>query len=232
MAGAPGAGLQRGQDPDRAPRPRGSTSWDSTSVDTERQAADQTEQRRPSSGSGNGSPTEIRALRGSNAAAVMPQLNPIIRGWAAYYRTVVSSQGVPRAGPTTCGSSPTSGRATATPTSRNAGSSGRYFGKFNKFRNDRWVFGDRATRGAYLPKFAWTDIVRHTLVKGGASPDDPALTDYWAQRRRKVKPPLDPYTVRLLVQAGRTVHPVRGQPADPPTSHPSPQRAGNGGICG
>ncbi len=74
---------------------------------------------------------------------------------------------------------------------------GRYFGKFSKFRNDRWVFGDRDT-GAYLPKPSWTDIVRHTLVKGGASPDDLALAGYWAQRRQKVKPPLDSYTVRLL----------------------------------
>ena len=40
--------------------------------------------------------------------------------------------------------------------------------------------------------------MRHTLVKGGASPDDPALAGYWAQRRQKVKPPLDSYTVRLL----------------------------------
>jgi RNA-directed DNA polymerase len=74
---------------------------------------------------------------------------------------------------------------------------GRYYGKFNKFRNDRWVFGDRHT-GAYLPKPSWTEIVRHTLVRGGASPDDPALAGYWAQRREKVKPPLDRYTIRLL----------------------------------
>ena len=40
--------------------------------------------------------------------------------------------------------------------------------------------------------------MRHTLVKGGASPDDPVLAGYWAQRRQKVKPPLDSYTVRLL----------------------------------
>src|SRR6266536_2348825 len=45
---------------------------------------------------------------------------------------------------------------------------------------------------------AWTPIVRHTLVKGGASPDDPTLADYWASRRQKVKPPLDPSVVRLL----------------------------------
>jgi RNA-directed DNA polymerase len=53
----------------------------------------------------------------------------------------------------------------------------RYFGMFNKSRRDRWVFGDRET-GAYLLKFAWTKIVRHTMVKGWASPDDPAVTDY------------------------------------------------------
>jgi RNA-directed DNA polymerase len=46
--------------------------------------------------------------------------------------------------------------------------------------------------------------VRHTLVKGAASPDDPDLAGYWAQRRRKVTPPLDDYTVRLLTrQDGR-----------------------------
>src|SRR5664280_1435366 len=36
--------------------------------------------------------TEMRALRGANAATVLFRLNPIIRGWAAYYRTVVSSE--------------------------------------------------------------------------------------------------------------------------------------------
>lgn len=64
--------------------------------------------------------------------------------------------------------------------------SARYFGKFNRFRNDRWVFGDRDS-GAYLVKFAWTDIVRHTMVKGGASPDDPSLADYWCRRRSKTE---------------------------------------------
>jgi RNA-directed DNA polymerase len=52
----------------------------------------------------------------------------------------------------------------------------RYFGKYNKFRNDHWVFGD-ATSGAHLRKLSWTGIVRHTMVKGTASPDDPALTE-------------------------------------------------------
>ena len=59
-------------------------------------------------------------------------------------------------------------------TSRSTGSIARYFGAFNPARHDKWVFGDRDS-GAYLHKFAWTKIVRHQMVKGTASPDDPAL---------------------------------------------------------
>jgi RNA-directed DNA polymerase len=36
--------------------------------------------------------TEMRTLRGGNAMAVIATLNPVIRGWAAYYRGVVSSR--------------------------------------------------------------------------------------------------------------------------------------------
>jgi RNA-directed DNA polymerase len=35
---------------------------------------------------------EVKALHGANAEAVITRLNPIIRGWAAYYRTVVSKE--------------------------------------------------------------------------------------------------------------------------------------------
>ncbi|GAA5125578.1 group II intron reverse transcriptase/maturase [Haloechinothrix salitolerans] len=142
--------------------------------------------------------TEMRALRGSNAAAVLATLTPITRGWAAYYRGVVSSKTF---------------KALDNylwvllykwATRRHANKPKkwiveRYFGKYNKFRNDHWVFGDAAS-GAYLPKLAWTDIVRHTLVKGEASPDDPTLAEYWATRRRRVPPPLDGYTLRLLAK--------------------------------
>ncbi|WP_327239199.1 hypothetical protein [Streptomyces sp. NBC_01318] len=58
---------------------------------------------------------------------------------------------------------------------------------FNKARRDRWVFGDRDS-GRYLAKFSWTKIVRHQMVKGASSVDDPVLADYWAERRRKHKP--------------------------------------------
>ena len=38
--------------------------------------------------------SEMRTLRGGNAMAVIARLNPVIRGWAAYYRGVVSCQAV------------------------------------------------------------------------------------------------------------------------------------------
>jgi RNA-directed DNA polymerase len=145
---------------------------------------------------------EFRALRGANVLAALAKIVPIVRGWVAYYQTGVSSRVLSALTAYlwkltykwACWSHPNKPRSWIVD---------RYYRKFNKFRNDRWVFGDRVT-GAYLPKPAWTAIVRHTLVKGGASPDDPALTGYWAQRRTKVKPPLDDYTTRLLTrQDGR-----------------------------
>lgn len=146
--------------------------------------------------------TEVRALRGANAAAVLQRLTPIIRGWAAYYRTVVAKHVF------------TTLDAYvwwllfkwAVRTHRNKPKhwvKARYFGAFNKARRDHWVFGDRHT-GAYLPKFAWTKIVRHQMVDGYASPDDPKLADYWATRRRRSTPPLNRDGQRLIArQRGR-----------------------------
>jgi RNA-directed DNA polymerase len=60
------------------------------------------------------------------------------------------------------------------------------------------VFGDRDS-GAYLLRFAWTKIVRHQMVRGTSSCDDPALTGYWADRRRRGIPrPMDIASLRLL----------------------------------
>jgi RNA-directed DNA polymerase len=65
------------------------------------------------------------------------------------------------------------------------------------------VFGDRDS-GAYLVRFVWTKIVRHPLVGGTASPDDPALAGYWDQRRRRKPLPLGKATLGLLrAQRGR-----------------------------
>lgn len=161
----------------------------------------------------------MRDLRGSNEKAVIVKLNPIIRGWAAYYRGVVAAEVFKDIDihmwkltyKWACYQHPKKSKHWI---------SGRYFGKYNKFRNDHWVFGDRDS-GTFLVKSSWTQIVRHTLVKGAASPDDPALTEYWVKRRRRVKPALDSYNLRLLDrQEGRC--PLCGEnvltPHQPPQS--------------
>jgi RNA-directed DNA polymerase len=169
---------------------------------------------------------EIRNQRGSNAMALIAKLNPIIRGWAAYYRGVVSSELFSALDSYVWWLTYRWARHSH-PNKSRKWISLRYFGRFNKFRNDRWVFGARDIlvndRGdiAYLAKFSWTSIVRHQLVKGGASPDDPDLIAYWAARRRKVPPPLDGYNLRLLTeQDGRC--PLCGEhllvPDQPPQS--------------
>ena len=65
------------------------------------------------------------------------------------------------------------------------------------------MFGSRET-GYYLRKFAWTKIVRHQLVAGTASPDDPCLVEYWARRRRRSNPSVARAILSLLqAQHGR-----------------------------
>ena len=146
---------------------------------------------------------EVRALRGANAAAVIRAIAPIVRGWSAYYRGVVSTETFRKLDRylwqllykwALYRHNHRSKRQVVA----------RYFGQFHPRRKDRWVFGDRET-GAYLPRFGWTKIVRHDLVKGRSSPDDPALAGYWAARRRKSpSPPVSMDRLRLLrKQQGR-----------------------------
>ena len=170
--------------------------------------------------------TELRSLRGTNAQAVIKRLNPIIRGWAAYYRTQVSSE-VFGALDTylwrlTC--------KWARFSHQNKPKSwviARYFGKFNRSRQDRWVFGDRKS-GAYMHKFSWTRILRHRIVKHGASPDDPALADYWAWRRRKMPLPINKTTQELTdAQDGRCQ--ICGGSCSPSKTGRRTRASGNGG---
>ncbi|MEU7045933.1 group II intron reverse transcriptase/maturase [Streptomyces varsoviensis] len=143
--------------------------------------------------------TEVKALNGANAEAVLRRLIPIVRGWAAYYRGVAST--------TTFASLDRymwhltwNWARRSHPKKSRYWVADRYFGRFHPSRRDRWVFGSRSN-GAFLPKFAWTGIVRHRLVKGGASPDDPTLTEYWSnRRRRKAPPPMDKTSLLLAVR--------------------------------
>ena len=104
----------------------------------------------------------------------------------------------------------------------------RYFGKRNRFRNDHWVFGAPGT-SAYVVKFAWTDIVRHVMVKGGASPDDPDLAEYSAPGDGRSNPHWTATRCVLTRQDARC--PLCGDHLLSPNSPPSRPSTGNGGGC-
>ena len=146
--------------------------------------------------------------------AVIVRLSPIIRGWAAYYRTVVSAE-VFSALDHYVWQLTYKWPTYSHPNKPKGWIVGRYFGKFNKSRNDHWVFGHRES-GGHLVKFSWTSIDRHVIVKGGASPDDPALADYWANRRRRSKPPRPAWFTPPATAGFR--------PASAGTQHGSPAR--------
>jgi RNA-directed DNA polymerase len=131
---------------------------------------------------------EMRSLRGSNAQAVTARLNPIVKGWAAYYRIGVSKRAFSALDDHMWRLTYTWAKFSH-PNKSKRWVCSRHFGRFHPTRQDNWVFGDRPS-GFYLRRFAWTRIVRHRVVAGTASPDDPALVDYWARRRRRGRPPL------------------------------------------
>jgi RNA-directed DNA polymerase len=161
------------------------------------------------------------ALRGGNAAAVLATIKPIVRGWANYYRAAASSR-IFAALDRYLWQLTYTWACYSHANKPKPWTVSRYYGRFNPASQDRWVFGNR-DNGAYLPKLGWTKIVRHSLVRGAASPDDPTLTDYWARRRGK-NPLLDRSVLILLAKQKGRCPPVQG-PAlarRPPAIQPHP----------
>lgn len=130
---------------------------------------------------------ELRVLRSADPAEVIRTMNPIIKGQANYYRPGASKKAFQGLDNHLWQHLYKWARRRHPRKSRRWVTT-RYFGQFHPTRRNQWVFGDRKT-GAYLHQYAWTKIVRHVPVPGRHSPDDPALAQYWADRRRKRTPP-------------------------------------------
>lgn len=125
-----------------------------------------------------------RVCRGLSVAALLSALNPLIRGWTGYYRAVVSKAIFSKL------DSWMFRRAIRYvshrhPTKPWKWRRNRYWGPLKSGSESRWVFGDKLT-GAYLLQLSWVPIVRHVLVQGRSSPDDPSLRTYWAARTRRI----------------------------------------------
>ncbi|MEU4862214.1 group II intron reverse transcriptase/maturase [Kitasatospora aureofaciens] len=123
----------------------------------------------------------------AKTADVIRRLNPLIKGWSTYYRGAAASKVFGDLGHWMYIRMFRWAKRRH-PKKSTAWIQDNYFGAFHPHRKDNWVFGDKET-GAYLVKPSWTHIVRHTVVTGAASPDDPSLVDYWAGRRNKRKLP-------------------------------------------
>lgn len=119
--------------------------------------------------------------RGSNLQSTLTKLNPVIRGWANYFRTVVATETFRHLDNWMFYKADRYTRWMH-PNKSKDWRRRKYWGSLHLNRQDRWVFGDKQT-GGYLLKFRWFPIERHVLVKGRASPDDPCLKDYWMKRQ-------------------------------------------------
>lgn len=106
-------------------------------------------------------------------------LNPKIRGWCEYYRTVVSSKIFNQLSHWLWLRQVRYLYRTH-PNKSWKWKKDKYWGKL-PWRNDTWVFMDKGTN-KYLWKPSWTKIERHIQVKGTASPDDPSLKKYWTKK--------------------------------------------------
>ena len=149
---------------------------------------------------------KLRALwhqsLGSEVGAALKVLNPLIRGWATYFRITGASETFAKLDYWMFQRALRYAKRTH-PRKPWAWRKARYWGKLNPKRQDIWVFGDKRS-GAYLLKFAWFGFKPHILVKGTASPDDPALRRYWEQRERRQVQLLPPRLHKLAEgQQGR-----------------------------
>lgn len=121
---------------------------------------------------------EWKALAGHNAASVIRSLTPIIRGWTNYFRIGVSYK-------TFANIDNFMFLRTMRWCHRSHPTKMKWWIRKTYFRTvkgDRWVLG---TAGAYLPKAAWTPILRHVMVKHDYSPDDGSLSEYWEYRLKR-----------------------------------------------
>ncbi len=119
-------------------------------------------------------------LKGHNVHAVIQRLNPILKGWGQYFRTVVSSETFKRLDTFNYDKCVKWLRQTH-PNKPLKWIERNYFGSLKMGSQDKWVMGILET-GEHLTKLAWLTTKRHAPIQHGASPDNPEQREYWQQR--------------------------------------------------
>lgn len=152
---------------------------------------------------------EWEALQGANAQAVCTKLNPIIRGWANYFR-IGSCRAAFRELDEFQWERQVRYVKRTHPNKPTKWTAAKYWGKLNPNLEDRWVFGDKETK-RYLLKFRWFVYKDHIQVKGKHSPDDPDLQKYWEERALRKLDGLVPSKKSVALRQGGKCT-VCGQP--------------------
>jgi RNA-directed DNA polymerase len=136
-------------------------------------------------------------------AALIAHLNPIIRGWANYYRTVVSKESYSELDKRVYQ------KLKSWAKRRHSNKSGEWVANkyWQSIGNDNWVFATKqeGENPLRLLKHSATEIMRHVKVKGDASPYDGNLV-YWSSRMgQNPEVPKDVATL-LKRQKGKCAH--------------------------
>jgi RNA-directed DNA polymerase len=130
---------------------------------------------------------EIKKLNGATQTRVIKKLNPILRGFANYYKGVVSKE-------TFSYISHRVWQYLWRWSKRRHPNKSKQWVKdkyFKTIKNVKWTFATTTNnrRGKeqdlILFNIAYTPIERHIKVKGDASPDNPYLKEYWEKRHQK-----------------------------------------------
>ena len=145
----------------------------------------------------------IEAHKAAPQSALISHLNPIIRGWANYYATVVSKETYSDIDDLTYQ------KLRAWAKHRHPNKSGEWIKKkyWQTVGGDNWVFATRQ-EGKNLLRLldhADTPIVRHVKVKGESSPYDGNLV-YWSSRMGKNPEMPNRVATLLKKQKGKCTH--------------------------
>jgi RNA-directed DNA polymerase len=129
---------------------------------------------------------EIAALNGAEQEVVIKKLNPILRGFANYYRGVVSKETFSYI------SNRTWHYLWRWAKRRHPNKNTKWVRKryFHTIDDVKWTFACQSEKRGKKTMLALypvskVSIERHVKVKGDASPDDPSLREYWDKRHQK-----------------------------------------------
>ena len=130
---------------------------------------------------------EIKKMNGAEQESLVKKLNPILQGFANYYKGVVSKDAF----------NYISHRMWQYlwrwAKRRHPNKSIKWVRKryFKTINGNKWTFATITSnrrgkeKDLILYPIAYTPIERHVKVKGNASPDDPSLKEYWEKRHQK-----------------------------------------------